>query len=690
MKNFRRNIFSIFLGVGFFVSQNILASERCEISHYSLKVQFNEKRGKFQAEAKVWITALEENLTNVVFTFPPNIEFNRAYDSNDDRLSRERFPSQRGKQFQDISIELPQAIAKLDSVFLRLTFEGMLDTNSFSMLFLNENEFLLPHNAQYSWLPILSTRSNVSIEQSSRIDVEISLSPEFIVVRNADVDTTIADEKKVWKFSYPPHTNFSTAFSICGSKNFIQKKTYNTDSSFAAAFYFSPQRVNTLFIDSLQTMLQTARAFFSNITKQKKNILRFAFIGSNYSPDELLRAEQLIIFGNSPAFSVYDTLAFQQSTRNEWLNELARIFCPQVVDSTAWFEEGFAGYLASRFILEKFSREPERRRHERFDVMSRALDFFPSAPIALGSRGKEHEKNILSYKGRYIFLMLEYLLGKENFDAALQAMFRYAETKIITIGAFKEMCEVQYGSSLDWFFNQWLYSSAIPEFALETEIQKTNRGLFSVKAIITQRGDLFAMPLNIVFSFNGRKQLKRIFVDKQQQEFLFSYSTAPNSVELDPEYLVLRWLVELRIYAHAQTSMMFRVYNRDLENSVKEAELTLQLDPNNNTGTNSLAYFSLGKAAIIRNEIEKGQEYFLKAMEQNAVEEILLYPLMSLIRYANTLEMQNNRNEALNLYKRALNEAYKNPLLYAPVISEAEKYLRENFIYTNEFWYGKY
>ena len=124
--------------------------------------------------------------------------------------------------------------------------------------------------------------------------------------------------------------------------------------------------------------------------------------------------------------------------------------------------------------------------------------------------------------------------------------------------------------------------------------------------------------------------------------------------------------------------------------SEQEALLTLQLDPNNNTGTAPIAYFSLGKIAVIKNDPDKAKELFLKAMQSAATDEAQLYPLLSLVRYANIVEMEGKRNEALPLYQRAILEGKKNPLIYAPVIVEAEKYLRTEFISSEELWYGLY
>jgi tetratricopeptide (TPR) repeat protein len=664
--------------------------QKAEITRYSLKATFNERKGQFQAEASLWITSLDDSIHRIIFTFPPKVDFNSARDLENDKYDKERLPSPRGKEFQDIAVDLPTMLTCRDTVFIKLSFEGELDTSTFTSHFINEREILLQQNEHYAWLPSLSPIMNDAPRQLSIVHAELTLPQEFIVVSNAAPDSQISENNKIWVLDYPRPIDATTAFSFCASSDYTQRSLYSSDSVFSVSFYFSPEKMNIPFADSLQVFLRNAWKYFSSIVPKKNIHMIFANIGSSYASDELFRINNFIVMSNSPKFTMFDSLAFQQSIHNEWLYELARTFCPPTVDSTAWFENGFAGYLSSRFMLDLFAQQPEKQRHERMDVMSNALDFFPSNSLSVGKTGKAFDGPVLSFKGRYVFLMLDFILGRESFDAVIKTMYNQMSEVYISIPAFQKMCEVEYGSSLDWFFQEWIYHTGFPEFVSETQTERNPRSGFDTKTIVTQRGDVFTMPINLVFTLNGRQHTKRIVIDKHRQEFSFQFPKAPISVELDPNYLLLRWLVQIRIYAHAQTSMYYRIYNRDIENSEKEALLTLQLDPNNNTGTNSLAYFSLGKAAMIKNNIDLAHDYFLKAMQQNAIEEIQLYPLLSLVRFANTLEMQDKRDEALPMYQRALFEAQKNPLLYAPVIIDAEKYLREKFDSQEDIWFRKY
>ena len=66
------------------------------------------------------------------------------------------------------------------------------------------------------------------------------------------------------------------------------------------------------------------------------------------------------------------------------------------------------------------------------------------------------------------------------------------------------------------------------------------------------------------------------------------------------------------------------------------------------------------------------------------------YKLWSLIRYANILEMEGKRDEALVLLQRVVAEGKKDPLIFERTTIEARKYLIENFISHKDIWYGAY
>jgi tetratricopeptide (TPR) repeat protein len=286
--------------------------------------------------------------------------------------------------------------------------------------------------------------------------------------------------------------------------------------------------------------------------------------------------------------------------------------------------------------------------------------------------------------------MLEYVIGRELLDIVIIKMRERYSTTPITFSGFRQLCEEEYGTSLTWFFDQWLNRTTAPEFAMQWKNEKTVRGMTVVKVLIEQRGDIFSTPINIAFQIGNRVVQKRIVLTLQKQEFSFVFPTPPIRVELDPQYNILRWLLEIRILAHARSAQLFLSINHDITTAEREALYTVQLDPNNSTGSIPFAYYILGKISVLKNDLEKAKEYFLKAMPLSGTRETESYKLWSLIRYANIVELEGKRDNAIVLLQRAISEGRKDPLIFERTIIEAGKYLRENFVSSDDVWYGAF
>ena len=333
------------------------------------------------------------------------------------------------------------------------------------------------------------------------------------------------------------------------------------------------------------------------------------------------------------------------------------------------------------------SSSPATARQERFDAASDALTFFPYGPLAAGHTLPYNTNDVLARRGGYVFGMLEYLLGKESMDSVIRAITLPERSTSLTIRDLQSLCELQYGTPMNWFFDQWLFRSALPEILLQWRTERTVRGMTLVRVSLEQRGELFSLPVPIAFRIGPRTVIKRVRLDLAKQEFTFPFSRVPSSVDLDPDLLLLRWLLELRISAHARTSLQYLSITKDAANAEKEALYTLQLDPNNATGSAPLASFVLGNTAMIAGDKEKAKTKFSEAAAFTGTEEYDAYRLLSLVRYGNILDLEGKREEALTAYRRAAADGMRDPVFTAQAIVEAERFIARPFTETPDHWY---
>ncbi|MBI2427465.1 MAG: hypothetical protein HYV29_01455 [Ignavibacteriales bacterium] len=665
---------------------NLYAQESSSVRllEYRVEASLDEQQSKLTATVAVWLRITRDGTDNIHFRIPSNIEINAVRDIDDDRFSLQR--STEKNAFFLHTIMLPAQRSAGDSIFVKIEFEELFDSSSHALQFVNQREFLLQYSNDITWLPQFDDQS------TDHASVALTVKNSFRLVGSFRKDSVSdAEGNNVWYSSRNSLTSLHDFFSICGSTSITGLKKQSPDSLTSVSFFIDTIRFHPWFADSLLTYLYDAARYFKEITGTQTTGINqsYCYIGEATIERSDVRTTGAMIDRNSPAYTQFDSSVFVRSVKNVWLVELARRFSLSRTDSTALFDDGWAGYLATRYIVSRFPN-PEIERRERLDLMINALSFFPTNPLKAGriSGGVDNEN--LSFKGRYFFLMTEYLLGKESFTSVIKKLYDRFSKRSITIPEFQTLCEEEYGSPLDWFFQEWLYRSTAPEFAIQWSSERTQRGVVLTKLIVEQRGDVFTMPVTVFFTVGSKKIPKRILVDQFRQEFRFTFNSQPTAVELDPNFSVLRWLLDIRILAHARSSRLFRIYNKNISSAEREAQLTLDLDPVNATGSAPIAHFSLGKLAVLENDLERAKEHFLKAMQSKANEESSIYPLLSLIRFGNILEMEGRRNEALPLYQRAASEGKRNPSLFAPAISEAEKYIREQFTSTEEFWYGIY
>jgi len=189
-----------------------------------------------------------------------------------------------------------------------------------------------------------------------------------------------------------------------------------------------------------------------------------------------------------------------------------------------WMSEGFAELSASLYIsmIEKnpkkfieFWNDERELLLERDAQGFRAIDV---GPVTMGYRannsrtGSGVTRRLIYPKGAYILHMIRMMMwdrktGDENFKATMQDFVKTYSGKAATTEDFKAMVEKHMtpemdfdgNHRLDWFFNEYVYGTALPTYKIDSTFDKDANGdvVFSFK--VTQSGvdDKFRMIVPI-------------------------------------------------------------------------------------------------------------------------------------------------------------------------------------------------
>lgn len=195
----------------------------------------------------------------------------------------------------------------------------------------------------------------------------------------------------------------------------------------------------------------------------------------------------------------------------------------------AWLNEGFAEFTAALVMQQangwaNYNKLWEKKRREILERPRGATITTDAAgPIALGYRLSTWQDpaayDIIVYeKGAYVLHMLRMAMqdrSKKNPDEAFAAaLTEYAQTyagkragthdfqTVIEKHMPKQM-DLQGNGSLDWFFRQWVYGTAIPKLDVTADATDIGGGKYHIKATLSQSQvpDDFAtiVPLYVTF-----------------------------------------------------------------------------------------------------------------------------------------------------------------------------------------------
>lgn len=160
-----------------------------------------------------------------------------------------------------------------------------------------------------------------------------------------------------------------------------------------------------------------------------------------------------------------------------------------------WIHESFATYLAARYIGYRYGQEAYDRQMLSYSESAIYTDDDKGrSPIA---GGKGHTASLYG-RGAYVLHMLNNLLGEELFWRSIRLFLernahRAVETNDLVV-AFKDAT----GYNLDWFFDQWIYGSGMPDMQITQE--RSGDSLRLIVAQVQPRDSLtltFRIPLEI-------------------------------------------------------------------------------------------------------------------------------------------------------------------------------------------------
>ncbi len=145
-------------------------------------------------------------------------------------------------------------------------------------------------------------------------------------------------------------------------------------------------------------------------------------------------------------------------------------------------------------------------------------------------------------KGATVLHMLRHVMGDGPFFAALNDYLDNHRYGNAVTSDFQADCEGQYGGSLAWFFNEWIFSGGHPIFDWGWEaLDLGGSWEVSIQTVQTQTiGPVYTMPVDFLISWAGGDTTVVAEVNALSQTFVFTVPFEPTGLLFDPD----NWLLD--------------------------------------------------------------------------------------------------------------------------------------------------
>jgi aminopeptidase N len=212
-----------------------------------------------------------------------------------------------------------------------------------------------------------------------------------------------------------------------------------------------------------------------------------------------------------------------------------------------WLSEGFATYF-THLYTEQFNGRDAFVRGLRGDIQTivAAQKAAPDQPVIHRNLSDMSQvlNRLVYQKAGWVLHMLRGTIGTERFWAGIREYYRRYRNQNASTDDFRQVMEQAAGTSLTWFFDQWLKRPGMPSLQGGWRYDAAAKQL-QIDLEQLQGGPVFRLPLEIaVVNAAGQSRVERVELTDTAGRFTFGADAEPAAVTLDPNSWVLMQTAE--------------------------------------------------------------------------------------------------------------------------------------------------
>jgi len=355
-----------------------------------------------------------------------------------------------------------------------------------------------------------------------------AVSNGILVSENYNPDST---KTFVWKSKYPI-APYLISIAISNFTRYTNYYRYTSTDSLPIQHYIYPEefaKVKSL-LDLTPTMLEKFSYLFGEypFIREKYGHAQFGVMGG--------MEHQTI---TSIGFFSEEVLVHELA--HQWFGD--KITCRDW--QHIWLNEGFATYGECLY------KEAVYGKNIYDQYIALKMD---DAKKAIGSIFVQNPQSIneifnpyRSYaKGSVVLHMLRGILGDSLFFKAIKAYATDSTLsyKTATTAEFKSIVERVSNSSLNYFFDEWIYGENYPQYSISWNYSEQENNNYNVSISISQLPNttpvFFIMPVQIKITTLSGDTTFTVLNNQMQQTFQFLVKGQPTTLIFDPDNKILK------------------------------------------------------------------------------------------------------------------------------------------------------
>ncbi len=402
-----------------------------------------------------------------------------------------------------------------------------------------------PYGAS-DWWPCKDTPA----DKADSSDVWITCDTSLTAVSNGSLVSTINNDNGThtfkWKNHYPI-AQYLISVAISDYYKYNEYFHYSPDDSLLVANYVYPEHFqdSKAAIDLSPDMLK--------IFSEKYGL--YPFIKEKYAQVEFGWSGGMEHQTATSVVGPFGEEILVHEMAHQWFGD--KVTCADWND--VWLNEGFATYSEAVYHEAKYGEKSYRD----FIYMAMKNAKFAKGSIYLSdisSASTIFYSPLVYYKGAVVLHMLRGITGDSTFFKILRSYL--TDPKLAygtaTTEDFEAAAEKVYGSSLEYFFNEWIYNSGYPTYNIYWKSTHSAGNKNKVSINISQQNAssslFFTMPLKFKLYTSLGDTILTVFNNRNIQSFDFIIKGYADSLTFDPDNNVFK---EFSIVDSTDRSILF-------------------------------------------------------------------------------------------------------------------------------------